>query len=386
VNVCIVQKALGKVSETFIHAHAERLPANVTVVHGLFATIGDQPTLSDSTFDRIKRKLWRRKHGYGWEEGEATLSFLRAFRQARAHVVLAHYGPVGVRVMEACRLAGLPLVVHFHGYDVTTRDIVDPLREPYKKLFRQASAIVAVSRRMVDDLRKLGAPAHKIRYNPSGVDCSYFQPANPETVGPVFLSAGRFVEKKGPHLTLLAFARLLSAVPEARLRMIGDGVLLPSCKDLVRALRIEHAVEFFGAQPHSVVRDEMARARCFVQHSVEAVATGDCEGTPNAVMEAGAAGLPVVATNHAGIPDVVIDGETGLLVREWDIDGMSAAMATMAREGSVAAAMGLRGRQRVCSEFTVERSIATQWSILCSCIPAPQSAITGDAQPGADGA
>src|SRR5690606_23417476 len=126
-----------------------------------------------------------------------------------------------------------------------------------------------------------------------------------------------------PHLTLHAMKLVLDQVPEARLRMIGDGPLLGTCQDIAQALAIDHAVTFLGACPHEQVFAEMQSARAFVQHSVVS-RDGNSEGTPNSVLEASAAGLPVVATRHAGISDVIADNGTGFLVVERDVQGMAA--------------------------------------------------------------
>ena len=116
-----------------------------------------------------------------------------------------------------------------------------------------------------------------------------------------------------------AFQKVLEQVPDARLRMVGEGKLLDPCRDLVDALQMNHAVSFLGSQPHRVVADEMKRARAFTQHSIEA-SNGDCEGAPLAILEAGASGLPVVSTHHAGIPEVVLHEDTGYIVEEKDIE------------------------------------------------------------------
>ena len=147
------------------------------------------------------------------------------------------------------------------------------------------------------------------------------------------------VEKKAPHLVLATFARVLRECPDARLHFIGDGALLGVCRDLAAALGIDHAVTFLGAQPHDIVEREMRQARALVQHSVIA-SNGDSEGTPVAILEAGAMGLPVVATRHAGIPDVVADGVTGFLVEERDVCGMATHMLALARNPASRASAG----------------------------------------------
>jgi glycosyltransferase involved in cell wall biosynthesis len=101
----------------------------------------------------------------------------------------------------------------------------------------------------------------------------------------------------------------------------------------------------------------------FVQHSVVA-STGDREGTPVAVLEAGAAGLPVVATRHEGIADVVVDGETGLLVEEGDVDGMGDALVELLTDPERARRIGRAARERVELLFSLESTTERLCSIL----------------------
>ncbi len=234
-------------------------------------------------------------------------------------------------------------------------------------LFQEAAAIIAVSRAIQSKLISIGAPAEKVHYNPYGVDCRSFSGADPAKASPSFLAVGRFVDKKGPQLTLLSFAEVHRVWPAARLRMVGDGPLWGACRDLAKALRIDDAVTFLGPRPQPVVEQEMRRARCFVQHSLEA-SSGNCEGTPVAILEAGASGLPVVSTRHAGIPDVVIEGQTGFLVDEGDIHGMASHMLRLIQESGLAAEMGRAARQRIETHFSMDQSIGRLWSIIKSCI------------------
>jgi glycosyltransferase involved in cell wall biosynthesis len=230
-------------------------------------------------------------------------------------------------------------------------------------VFRTAAAIVAVSKAMRTTLIDMGAPESRVHYCPYGVDCKVFYPADAATAPPTVLAVGRFVDKKGPHLTILAFAEVLRRHPHARLRMIGDGPLFGSCIDLVSALHLDHAVTFLGQQAAQAIADEMRRARCFVQHSVQAW-NGDSEGTPNTVLEAGASGLAVVSTRHAGIADVVIDGHTGYLVEERDVHGMASAMERLLENAALAGQMGRAARRRIEQSYAIERRLAQLWSII----------------------
>lgn len=361
-RICIVQPRINAVTESFIAAHAERLPGDVVVLYGRPVQMCGRPVLSQSVFARGLRKLRRIATGqpWGWEK---TLSFLSAFRRCKPSVVLAEYGPTGVQVMEACQIAQLPLVVHFHGYDASKSEVLNNLGAQYRQMFQEAAAIVAVSRAMRSRLIDLGAPPEKLFWNPYGVDHKKFSGARPADVVPSFLAVGRFCEKKAPYLTLRAFAQVLEAFPRATLRMIGDGPLLDTCRKETQALGIGESVTFLGAQDHHVVMEEMRCARAFVQHSVEAP-DGDCEGTPVAILEASASGLPVVATKHGGIPDVVLHEQTGLLVNECDVPGMATQMLRLVQQPELAASLGRAGRQRVQAHFSTDRSISRLWEIL----------------------
>ena len=230
-------------------------------------------------------------------------------------------------------------------------------------MFSQAAAVVAVSRAMEQQLLKLGCPPKKLIYNPCGVDCVRFEGADPASANPQFVAVGRLVEKKAPHLTITSFARVARECPEARLRVIGDGPLLGVCRDLTAALGIGHAVTFLGAQPHDVVARELRQACALVQHSVTA-SNGDSEGTPVAVLEAGAMGLPVVATRHAGIPDVVQEGVTGLLGDERDVEVMATHMLTLIGNRALCRELGRNAAAHVRRYYTMEQSIGRLARIL----------------------
>jgi glycosyltransferase involved in cell wall biosynthesis len=367
-SLCIV-KGSGSV-ETFVRAHADGLPARVTLIHDLPPSIRDRPVLSQSVPSRAWRKALRALRRREWE-WEITSAYLKIFRRARPKAVLAEFGQSGVAVLDACRTMNLPLIVHFHGADISKHQVLRAYAEKYRLLFRDARAIVAGSRAMQQRLISLGARPEKVHCNPCGVDCATFSSASPATAAPVFLAVGRFVEKKAPQLTILAFARVHQRSPDARLRMIGDGPLLDSCRDLARGLGIAPAVTFLESQPHSVIQDEMRNARGFVQHSIEAP-SGDCEGMPVSILEAGASGLPVVATRHAGIPDAVIEGTTGLLVDEHDVGGMAEAMLRLIDQPTIAARLGQAARDHVRAHFSMEHSLERLWAIIGRCIVGPR--------------
>ena len=376
--VAVNQKDL---QSSFVRPHVDRLPARTVAVHGYIPTIDSRPVLSDRLLPRLGRKLRRIATGKPWDE-EITAAYERAFDR-RPAAVLAEFGPTASRLIEPCRRAGLPLIAHFHGYDISVRAVLDEHRDSYQQLFKTASAIIAVSKSMRAVLIEMGAPPERVHYCPYGVDCSTFYPAEASLAPPTAVGVGRFVDKKAPHLTILAFAQAHRRDPRVRLRMIGDGPLLGSCADLVSALGLQDAVTLLGHQPHAVIAEEMRRARCFVQHSVRAF-NGDSEGTPNSVLEAGASGLAVVSTRHAGIPDVVIEDQTGFLVDERDVDGMARHMERLFADPALAGSMGRAARGRIADSFAIDDRLARLWSVIESAIaegPAPRTQLAAQFEP-----
>jgi glycosyltransferase involved in cell wall biosynthesis len=290
---------------------------------------------------------------------------MKFLREKGTRVVLAEFGPVGVAVRKACLEAGVPLVVHFHGFDAYKRSILSHYGKDYGRLFQDASAIVAPSRDMIKQLAAIGAPARKLHYNPIGIDMKMFGRHVPAVRPPVFISVGRFVSKKAPEQTILAFSKVFRQCPDTRLVMIGRGPLLEKCRRLSVSLGIDRAVEFPGALSHSEVARRMREAAVFVQHSIVAKC-GDAEGTPMSVIEAQASGLPAVVTRHMGIKDVVIDGVTGFMVSENDVDGMAQAMLRLMLDEKLAFAMGKAAHQNVARHFSMERGLRGLRAILTS--------------------
>jgi colanic acid/amylovoran biosynthesis glycosyltransferase len=156
------------------------------------------------------------------------------------------------------------------------------------------------------------------------------------------LAVGRMVGRKSPILLLDAFRRASESCPALTLDVVGAGPLLAAALQFVRAFGLESRVTMHGALPESAVQQLMRRADMFLQHSVVGV-NGDEEGLPNAVLEAMAAGLPVVSTRHAGIPEAVEDGVSGYLVSERDTVRMAERIVTLAADAGLRTSMGRAG-------------------------------------------
>lgn len=363
--VCVIHPNKFGASETFIRAHVERLPARPLVLYGGYFPVyrnDDKPLLPSGLLQRFGRGVLRRCLPLSSQHFR-NAALERYFKRHRVEAVLAEYGQTGVAVMDACLAAAVPLVVHFHGFDAFDQRVLDGLQGKYMGLFVMAASIIAPSESMRHRLLELGAPAAKVFVNPYGVDAAVFSGGNPGASPPTLVSVGRFVDKKAPHLTLLSFRRALEECRDAELCMVGDGELLEACKQIAGALGISHAVRFLGVRRPSEVATILRSARAFVQHSVR-TSYGDSESLGVVFLEAGASGVPVIATRHDGIPEVVIDGETGLLVDEGDIEAMAGCMIRVLRDPHLAARLGSAARTHITTTFALEDSINNLWGAI----------------------
>jgi colanic acid/amylovoran biosynthesis glycosyltransferase len=284
----------------------------------------------------------------------AEQALITSFKKKKIDLVFAEYGTSGVRLLPVCKELGIPLIAHFHGFDASRKRLLEE-HEGYKKLFEYATFIVVVSKKMQEDFLKLGCPSEKLIYNPYGPSNDFFE-VSPTFSRPRFIAVGRFVDKKAPYYIILAFREVLKKYPEAQLIMAGQGKLRESCKNLVSYFKLEKNIHLPGIIQPEEFRDHLKDSLAFIQHSVTAE-NGDTEGTPVAILEAAAAGIPVIATRHAGIPDVVREGESGILVDEHDVKKMAEAMMQLIADPRRAKIMGSKAREIVSSQFTMQRHI-----------------------------
>lgn len=353
-------------SESFLHAHIDRLPGRVISLIGPpCARYRDKgqgaPLLSQGFAGRALRRL-PRTLGIATVTSQDERSVAHYLRRTGAEVVLAEYGPTAISVIGAVRRAGIPLVTHFHGWDAYVLAANPANGTAYQKVFRHSAAIIAVSRHMQDHLRRLGAPADRVIWNPCGPDVDTIPCATPRANPPHYISVGRPAPKKGLMVLLIAFSKVLEHEPAARLELVGvsdEG--LPA--DLARALGISEAVRFHGFKSHAEVLRLMASARCYVQPSVTAPC-GDMEGTPVALLEAMAAGLPIVATRHGGIEDVLAMTTAGILVDEHDAAATADAMLEYGRNPDRANDDGAAGRGIVRDHWAMQLRLNRLWEIV----------------------
>ena len=356
-HVLVMAPTRRAASETFIRANLAGLPFRKTAVFGDERPLNRPLALVHGLAVVLSKVLTR----LGWlrlASLPASCTTWMLLLRHRPDVVLVDFGFHAVRVMEATSWCSVPLVVHFRGSDASSEAKFQRLTDRYRRLFQLTAGVIVKSRPMQAVLKGLGADPETLLISPSGADPVLFHGARPASAPPRFLAVGRLVAKKGPLQTLEAFARMRDSLPKSlqqdvSLDIVGDGPLRRDVERAVKRRGLEEQVALLGVLPQSQIVERMRLARGFVQHSLVAP-DGDSEGNPVAVMEAQLCGLPVVATRHAGIPEVVLEGETGLLVDEGDLDGMAAAMRRLVLEPSLAGQLGIAGQRRVEKCFTIQ--------------------------------
>ena len=346
-------------TETFVRANLHGLPFEITAYFGDERPLSDPCRLAYGLAIFASKALTR----LGLLRLATLPGSLVAWCLIRRHqpdVLMVEFGFEAVRVMEACAWSGVPMVVHFRGSDASAQGRLGLLRGRYRRLLAISSGVIVKSRPMASTLLALGARPDRLLISPSGANPELFHGSALDQAPPRFLAVGRFVAKKGPLHTIRAFSQVCRELgdrePKLALWMVGDGPLLKQAQALVLELGLQYRVHFLGIQPQSKVAELMREVRGFVQHSLVAP-DGDSEGNPVAVMEAQLSGLPVVATRHAGIPDVVLEGESGFLVDEGDVAAMAGAITRLIEDPELAAQLGDCGRRRVQNWFTIDHHL-----------------------------
>lgn len=248
-------------------------------------------------------------------------------------IVHSHFGNVGALDQACVENSSAKHLVTFYGYDVSKAPRRNPwLYDAYKKMFRTVDMVLCEGSSMAAKVNKLGCPKHLIKVQHLGVDLGrqfLFRPRKWKSQEKLrILIACSFREKKGVPYAIEAIGRLARDI-DLEVTIVGDASEEPSSIEeknkIVGAINewnLKDKVSLLGFQPHKEMIRQAYEHHLFVSTSVTAV-DGDCEGgAPVSLTEMAATGMPIVSSVHCDIPEVIIDGETGWLAVERNVDSI----------------------------------------------------------------
>ncbi|MGC3989450.1 MAG: glycosyltransferase [Chthoniobacteraceae bacterium] len=274
-------------------------------------------------------------------------------RQKGAQLVHIYFGHIAVQLLPFMERKALPMVVSFHGADVMVELDQPKHRQASQRMLELADLVLARSESLVQGLIALGCPPAKIRLHRTGIPLAAFpfhQRSMPVDGAWHFVQASRLIAKKGLPTTLRAFAAFAAKYPQARLTIAGEGPLLEELRRMAGELKVAERVTFAGFLRQAALKDLYESTHAFV-HPSELGADGNQEGVPNSMLEAMASGLPVLATNHGGIPEAVTSGKSGVLVAEGDHAALTEAMLSLASNPEPYRAMSAEAHREVSEKF-----------------------------------
>ncbi len=360
-EVAIIRHNLFKISEPFITAQALELRRYRPIFLGRLRQ-GEIPAGAEALAISDTGPTWPLRAA-AQMLGRSPAPFLKLLGARRPALLHAHFGIEGAQALPLARRLGVKLITTFHGFDATlsTAALLSSPAWAYYPLFRrqlaaQGAMFLCASGFIRGRLLAMGFPEARTRTHYIGVDCRRITPRDAAEAQNIILHVARLVEVKGTRHLLRAFARLGG---RAELVIIGDGPLRKALTAEAVALGIAARVRFLGALPQAEVLAWMRKAAMLVLPSVR-TGTGRIEGLGMVGLEAAATGVPVIGSDIGGIPEAVIDGETGFLVPERDAEGLAARMEGLLADAALRLRMGAAARRLVEQKF----DLVTQTRVL----------------------
>jgi colanic acid/amylovoran biosynthesis glycosyltransferase len=307
----------------------------------------------------IRNILFRYFKQIGRKESGCIIRYLQ---EQKVKVLHFHYGTDASIFWRVMRDSGLPSVVSFYGYDCSSfpsRFYGLGRRILRQRVFRYASCVTAMSEDMKNDLTAIGCPHKKIIIHYHGIDVKKFpgkKLRENKSPGITILTAGRLDEKKGHSFLLKAIEEIKKeGKSDVKWIIAGDGKQHVALARQINRSIIRENIEMTGSYPYNseVLSNLFGAADIYIQPSITAN-DGDKEGIPGTLVEAMAAGMPVISTNHAGIPSIIQSGVNGLLVNEWDVEGMKESILLLSADPSLRSKLGTNAQKYAVEQLDVE--------------------------------
>ncbi|WOD37005.1 glycosyltransferase family 4 protein [Nodosilinea sp. E11] len=268
----------------------------------------------------------------------------------------AHFGSVATSVARlAAHFADVPYSFTAHAKDIFHND-VDP--EDLRRKLRDAATVVTVSDYNVAYLRQqFGPDARNVRRIYNGMDLSELHYQPPVQRAPRILSVCRLVEKKGLTYLIEACGLLKQRGCEFTCQIVGSGPMAEDLRSRITALHLNDWVDIVGPRPQGDVFALMQQAAVFAAPYVIGT-DGNRDGLPTALLEAMALGTPCVATEVTGIPEIIRNGETGLLVAQRNVEGLANALQTLLTQPDLKTAIATQARHLIETQFDIAHNAA----------------------------
>jgi colanic acid/amylovoran biosynthesis glycosyltransferase len=290
---------------------------------------------------RLQKTLLAEGRSYSYPKLFMALAVIRQ----GADVLQCHYGPVGCQAVFLKDIGlNVKISTVFHGYDLSLY-LNEHGPDAYRRLFAKDDIFLPISEFWKKKLIAIGCPEEKIVVCHMGIDTTIFKPDIGKKVSQPLkiLTVARLTEKKGHRYALEAMHKIIGMLPRMEYHIAGDGPLGETLKKLTRDLGLQTHVVFHGNIDAQEVLDLYKTADIFLLPSVTS-ASGDREGIPVSLMEAMACALPVITSQHSGIPELVNNGQTGYAVEEKDVQSIADRILELAGNDELRTKLGRQGR------------------------------------------
>ncbi len=281
-------------------------------------------------------------------------------RDRKPDLLHIYYGHKARKYLPLVEKWGGPLLVSFHGVDVAENEDKAAYAATFPELFSVARVVAARSHSLLTRLGEMGCPAEKLRLNRTPIPLDHISAKVREVPADgrwVFVQACRLIAKKGIFTTLEALRKVVARWPEVRYVIAGDGPMRSRIEEAAANAGLSSNIELVGWVDQARLMELFEGAHLFL-HPSETTSSLDQEGIPNSMLEAMAAGLPVVATLHGGIPEAMDSGSEGLLVPERSPDELAAALLRVMETPGLLAEFSRKARATVTERFGMDASIA----------------------------
>jgi len=305
-----------------------------------------------------------RHAGAGWIDLAQAALLLRWVKKQRIDHVHVHFGTQEATVaLLANILGGLSYSLTLHAFDIFI-DNVD--RRLLARKINASQFTVTVTRFNRRYLAKHipGVDPDKIRVNHNGIDLDRFKAAGRQREPSLLFAVGRLIEKKGFIDLVRAVGRLRDRGLPVHCKIAGDGPERARLEEEIRRAKLASHVELTGPLEQACVRDLMQRATCFALPCVQA-RDGNVDALPTVLLESLASGCPSVSTRLSGIPEIIEDGLSGLLVPPGDDAALAQAIGRIIQDRSLAQRLAEGGRRRAEARFDVCRNVAVMHDWFC---------------------